>query len=330
MVFKSIWEKTTQEIYLSRDEILSMARHLKPENDVQEIEILKGGCRNLNIKIRFKELSFPFIIRVYIHDTKAAYREQELANLLTSKVPIPHIYTIRQDARYRFALMEYISGIPLGEFLLKAKEREIGTVMEEIACLLTLIQEVHFPKEGRLDEHLQPQPFEESSFVPFIEKCLNHPSVTATLSLKDREKIKLCFYAHQSYLPSGETKLVHGDFDPANILVDYQQGQWHVSGILDWEFAHSGSPLLDIANMLRYAHYMPLVFKDAFIKGLQTNGMILPVTWEKSVILLNILSLLDCLARSSPARQPNRCQDICQLLQYFISGLEYADIGGDR
>ena len=37
------------------------------------------------------------------------------------------------------------------------------------------------------------------------------------------------------------TCLVHSDFNPKNILVD--SDTLEVTGLLDWEFAHSGSPL---------------------------------------------------------------------------------------
>jgi Ser/Thr protein kinase RdoA (MazF antagonist) len=62
---------------------------------------------------------------------------------------------------------------------------------------------------------------------------------------------------------------VHGDFDPANILVDKVNDAWSVTGILEWEFAFSGSYLWDVANMLRYAHKMPLEFQNSFIDALE-------------------------------------------------------------
>ena len=39
--------------------------------------------------------------------------------------------------------------------------------------------------------------------------------------------------------------IVHGDFGPQNILCDVDLA--HVSGILDWELAHVGSPIEDLA-----------------------------------------------------------------------------------
>jgi aminoglycoside phosphotransferase len=39
--------------------------------------------------------------------------------------------------------------------------------------------------------------------------------------------------------------IVHGDFGPQNILCDFDLEQ--VSGVLDWELAHIGSPIEDLA-----------------------------------------------------------------------------------
>ena len=44
--------------------------------------------------------------------------------------------------------------------------------------------------------------------------------------------------------------LVHGDFNPKNLLVDAGTGA--VTGLVDWEFAHAGLPVSDLGNLLRF------------------------------------------------------------------------------
>jgi aminoglycoside phosphotransferase (APT) family kinase protein len=46
------------------------------------------------------------------------------------------------------------------------------------------------------------------------------------------------------------TCLVHSDFNPKNLLVD--PATLRVTGLLDWEFAHSGHPFTDLGNVLRF------------------------------------------------------------------------------
>lgn len=48
----------------------------------------------------------------------------------------------------------------------------------------------------------------------------------------------------------GRTCLVHSDLNPKNVLVD--PDTVGVTGVLDWEFAHSGCPVSDLGNLLRF------------------------------------------------------------------------------
>lgn len=46
------------------------------------------------------------------------------------------------------------------------------------------------------------------------------------------------------------TSLVHSDLNPKNLLLD--PDTLAVTGVLDWEFAHSGHPFTDLGNLLRF------------------------------------------------------------------------------
>lgn len=53
------------------------------------------------------------------------------------------------------------------------------------------------------------------------------------------------------------TVLVHSDFNPKNILVDPRAGA--ITGVLDWEFAHAGSPYADLGNLTRFERHPDFV-----------------------------------------------------------------------
>ena len=108
--------------------------------------------------------------------------------------------------------------------------------------------------------------------------------------------------------------LVHGDFDPSNILVLNKHNIWHVSGVIDWEFTHKGNIMRDIAHMLRYRREVTPSFTEGFIDGL-TEKIMLPPNWEKVVDIHNVLALLESLAyRTNAKTQPKRYRDILRLL----------------
>ena len=117
---------------------------------------------------------------------------------------------------------------------------------------------------------------------------------------------------------------MHGDYDPANILVQEINGKWKVSAILDWEFAFSGAWLFDVSNMLRYAHQLPNAYERCFIQGLENGGCRLPDDWKITIMLLNALSLLDLLSRHSQKEHPKQCADILALLEHNVQEIQNA------
>ena len=53
----------------------------------------------------------------------------------------------------------------------------------------------------------------------------------------------------------GRASLVHSDLNPKNLLLD--PDTLAVTGVLDWEFAHSGHPFTDLGNVLRFDRAPP-------------------------------------------------------------------------
>lgn len=83
-------------------------------------EIISGGCANLNIRIFLDRGSY--ILRIYLRDKDAAYRECHIASLMKYNIPIPEVLFIGDqsegDMSYRFAVTQFIEGIPLRDLLL--------------------------------------------------------------------------------------------------------------------------------------------------------------------------------------------------------------------
>ncbi|MCX7116430.1 MAG: hypothetical protein NTW94_00685 [Legionellales bacterium] len=97
MTFKQDWEKAEQQISLPDTTVEEMIKLAFPNNKLTSYSIISGGCANLNIKINLESGSLPFILRVYLRDKGAAYREQTLGALLKKTVPLPQVYFIRRN-----------------------------------------------------------------------------------------------------------------------------------------------------------------------------------------------------------------------------------------
>jgi thiamine kinase-like enzyme len=105
-----------------------------------------------------------------------------------------------------------------------------------------------------------------------------------------------------------EYVLVHGDFNPSNVLV--QDGD--VMAVLDWEYAHSGPPYMDIGNLLRNTGPQ---FHDAIGRGLRSVGFDLPDDWKDWAGLVDISSHLEFLA--STRSDEFKCSRVA-LIEKFI------------
>lgn len=294
-----------------------------PDKKLISHELIAGGCANLNIKILLQDEKNPLILRVYLRDKNAAYIEQKLAALLKGAVQVPLTYYIGELEKYHFAITEFMPGILLRDLLLSDAPYDLSAIMYEVGTILSKITTHEFSKTAFFDKELNVIPHSAEDYLIFAKDCLKQETVLSVLTPETISKISrsLGHYGHL-FTGGGKRHLVHGDFDPANILVNKVDGVWKASGVLDWEFSFSGSMLCDVGNMLRYAHKMPSEFQDAFLKGLTSGGVALPENWRTTVNLLNLLSLLDCLKRSDVKTHPNRCADICELIDHILSELE--------
>nr|HAT8713242.1 phosphotransferase [Legionella jordanis] len=319
MTFKQHWEKTDVNHTLPDEIVDGMLALAFPKQKIHSKELISGGCANLNYRITLVFHEKPKILRIYLRDHEAAYCEQQLGSLLKNTVPIPEIYSIADYGSYRFAVAEFMPGISLRDLLLNNPKKEFRALMVDVGLMLTKIRTPHFEYAGCFDRDLKiTEPIPQNGYRKYAQNSLNEPIVHQLLAQEVVNQISDYFKQLHLFFPDEQEKnLVHADFDPANILVVEKNNEWQISGILDWEFAFSGSSLCDVANMLRYAHQMPTWFEDGFLSGIEIGSYSLPKNWRTSVFLLNLSSLLDCLVRSCDKR-PNQRKDICLLIDYIL------------
>jgi len=324
--FKMDWEKVSTQKSLQEGLIERIVHYAYPEKKILNYTVLAGGCANLNIKIQLISDAQPLILRVYLRDLHVGHLEKSLGVLLSPDVPAPTTFFLGEVDGYCFAFTQFMSGIPLRDLLVSEEPYDLHAIMYDVGKTLASIGKHTFSDSGCLDRDLKVTAHAED-LLDFSAKCLKNLVIKAKLSPVIHDSVQYFLNKYQNLLPAmHEKQLVHADFDPANIFVDYLNGMWRVSAVLDWEFAFSGSFLWDIANMLRYAHLMPPEFTSAFLKGVASNGMVLPKDWFIITRLMNLMSLLDCLNRADLTLKPNQSTDIYSLIEHILYELENAEI----
>lgn len=326
MTFKVNWEKTHAIHHLENDLIKQMLTTFYPENEIKSFDVIEGGCANINIRVYLNKLDKSVILRVYLRDPEAAYREQKIYALLQDEIPLPQLYHIGKIEGYSFAITEYLSGISLRDFLLNENNSATDKwqIMFKLGKALGSITKVEFDQNENIEVRKN---IISNELVELCSSLVQDKIVQTILSVDEIEQIKTVFKDNKNLLPDdSEKNLVHADFDPSNILVEEVNGKLEVSAILDWEFAFSGSTLWDVANMLRYSHKMPREYQNYFLEGLISSGYSLPSDWQSTIKLLNIFSLLDCLKRTRLKREPNRIKDIIELISYALDGFRKVEV----
>lgn len=323
-MFKKNWEKTSTLITLEPSVINAMVNSIYPGAPIASLHLLEGGCANLNIHVTLEDHPRPLLLRIYVRDPKASRIEQRVETLLRPTLPVPQTYATGNVAGFQFAFKEFMEGIPLRDLLLSEVPYDLKSIMYEIGRMLSQLSNHRFPQSGFFDEHLRVnQPFTPHFAKELYENLIENPLVTQNLDKETRNRLLgITDRFTVDLVDTTQPCLVHGDFDPANILVKKTEGAWRISALLDFEFAHAGSSLLDIATMLRYGHLMPAVYGEGLLEGLRAHGFTLEASLAASVSLLNCLALIEILARTDPQKSPAQTADIKNLLLFFLDSLD--------
>ena len=169
-------------------------------------------------------------------------------------VPVPEVLEVRRGdpARDLPALLvtSYLPGVMLSDLLASLDDDDLTRVGTTLGTLLGRLAHVALPTSGRfLDPGLAVHPFDadERDLVSVVESrsdALAWPG-------DDLGALHEVATRAQHLIDTLERScLVHSDLNPKNLLVDPESLE--VCGLVDWEFAHAGSPYVDLGNLLRF------------------------------------------------------------------------------
>jgi hypothetical protein len=153
-----------------------------------------------------------------------------------------------------------------------------------------------FATPGMFDGDLIPRsdPGVMPALEDFVRDCLDSPAAQV-INPSERDAFRELFRESlQSIGDLGpENRLVHCDYNPKNLILDSGPDEWGVAAVLDWEFAMSGTPLWDVANMLRHRSDYAPEFVDGFLSGFRSAGGSLSARWEQACLALDSINLID-------------------------------------
>jgi aminoglycoside phosphotransferase (APT) family kinase protein len=296
---KTGWERNKPLIRPDDQTITHMLHDFLNGRKIAKVEVLGGGLSNSNLKIILENKEMV-VLRIYNESGLKAKVEKEILELVENTLPVPqvlyHDFSLAQF-NYPFLLLSWVEGVQLSELFLTGDEA-LSNAGYEVGRHLARMHSIQFASPGFFDEHLTVQKFELSgseSFKSLIDEMITGGQATENLGQEMSRNIAKFTTDHAHLLDDkgNQSSLVHSDFNPLNILIQKEGNSVNVTGILDWEFSFSNSPLIDVGNMLRYENIQESSFIKPFILSYLDNGGVLPQKWLQKAKLMDIIALLD-------------------------------------
>lgn len=307
---KENWERSVPVVELSRMEVDALIQSSFPGKRVDRFQLVEGGFANTSYKLELSGGGLPLFLRIYTKSAQGgtAGKERALAELLAGKVPISRFLDFHESnpvTGHAYALQEWIDGVTLARTLPNAADGDLAEIGLHLGEVLARISSFTFQTSGLLDGELrvaQPIPMGSEGFLAFNHQTILEGNASALLGEELTAELWAFLDANAAVLDSVEVQncLVHGDFDSLNILVRKENGGWRIAGIVDWEFAFSGSAVFDLGHILRPPLGDRAAFEESLIRGYTKSDGKLPECWKRAGKLADLSAWIDFLSRPNP------------------------------
>ncbi|RYG36958.1 hypothetical protein EON81_08075, partial [bacterium] len=162
---------------------------------------------------------------------------------------------------------------------------------------LARISAYTFPVAGFFDAELhvsEPWASAGAGIGGHVLHLLEQPKMRARLSFTEIARLRSIAQRLAAELDAAwpVPALCHSDFKASNLLVH----EGRLSAVVDWEFAHSGSPGVALGQLFRHA--LPDGFEKSFAAAYRAEGGNLPKGWRELARRADLVNLLDFMNRS--------------------------------
>lgn len=275
-----------------------------PGARIVEMRPVEGGLTNTNFWLQLADRTGALLLRFYQRTGDLAQKERALCQKLAGRVPVPaflHYAPENPATGHAFALIDWIDAKPLQSFLpgLTADaQRDVGAALGRT---LAATHGFTYPHFAYLDGSLQlgdPMDLSGQGLVDYLNYCLVEgrgggrlgPELTqAVIGFAKREGHRIEAWQQQPCL-------VHGDFNPTNVLMAPDGGgRLDVAAVIDWEYAFAGTPAFDFANLLRPPLNRAAAFAAGLESGYRAAGGRLPQDWRRIAAITDLYSFADVL-----------------------------------
>lgn len=245
------------------------------------------------------------VVRIYAgrgasRGPSAAEIDAAVLRLVRGLLPVPEVLEVRRAdpsaGTPALLVTTCLEGKRLDEVLPAADDGLAATIGHNLGLVLARLAQMPMLRTGMFVDgelRIEPMPAEFEDLAAFVAAtCADGPleewagaDLDGLAELADRA---------QGILDrTTRACLVHSDFNPKNILVEPSTGE--VTGLLDWEFAHAGSPFTDLGNLVRFDRLPALA--DAVVSTYSANVVDAPDDLLDRARAADLWALVDLAAR---------------------------------
>lgn len=296
-------ERRSPLLELSARQLEDALRSILPSAALEAHSVAKAGRSNTNYLLDTSE--GKLVLRVHVRDDALAAKERALYEHCRRLVPLPKLVGGDPDGvsvGHAFSLLEFVPGDSLEAVMAAGPSERLDSALCNLGHALAQLTTCRFDIHGDLvaSPHgtlaVRSWPFDD-----FERWALFDSPAGARLGALRDELWDFLESAKLRYPQNLPPHLVHGDFNPSNILV---APDGEISAILDWEFAHSGNLWGDIGNLLRYRGIaLPHSVKPQLLEGLRDGGFTPPKDWYACSLLADLSSALEFLSSTEDKPQ---------------------------
>ncbi|WFU68475.1 aminoglycoside phosphotransferase family protein [Bradyrhizobium sp. CB2312] len=283
------------QLTISVDQAQSIIRRMSPRASVRGVTELHGGEISTVLELTLADAP-ACILKVYPESLqwKMAKEVYVLGLLRGVGAAIPKIL-LADDTRtaidLNYLLMTRLDGTVLGRREATLSETQLFAVYAEMGAALRRINDVTLDSFGYIGPngvwtaHPSNHAYMSAQFErKLTEFCTRGGDPALAARLRDSVTARQHLFEAASH-----PRLCHYDFHAGNVLVtpEYEP---HLTGIVDFENATSGDPLMDIAKALYYFTPKDAPKRDGLLAG---YGTIARPDWQQTLDLYRMYCTLE-------------------------------------
>lgn len=222
------------------------------------------------------------VLRIYAREPDRAAVDASLLRLVRGIIPVPEVVDQRPavDGKPGILVTRRLPGESLDRLMTRLDAAALAKVGAALGRVLARLSGIPMLSVGTfVDAELRvsPEALPADDLPSWAETFRRDGRLAgwpdrdweALLELLDQSESLLTEPASpEKSRPVARHVLVHSDFNPKNLLMD--RDTMAVTGVLDWEFAHAGSPYADLGNLTRFEREP--AFVDAVLGSLVAHA----------------------------------------------------------